>query len=301
MNAIYSFARSILKGSLVSLGLGKLIGGTSTIFYQLRNRLQNAQQLREKYQYFQQNYEINGRCASSLWDNFPSGIVSVFSMVLTNQCVRHEYVLIYTQDYFISAEISASKDCQNSCCLSKNLKLQPNQSLKECQKCKQKLSNAKSSACFQVMIWNARSGQQKQKIYDQYDQRFCSRVLDKLLLEENQISPNFIFPKLLKLWSLVFIVYHVSANQESQQKFYNLFLRNCKSFARSSFYFLQKKYDLDVIFESIFAIYYDTPGYLFEPIQAGVLNLTKSIQKSQNQKDIEQVLNYISEIINEQF
>lgn len=49
----------------------------------------------------------------SLWGKFPSGVASIFSQIFTNQCIRHEYILIYTEKYIISAEISKSKDCIN--------------------------------------------------------------------------------------------------------------------------------------------------------------------------------------------
>ncbi|KAL4468903.1 hypothetical protein ABPG72_009173 [Tetrahymena utriculariae] len=267
--------------------------------YPLQLYINNQRQLNNQYNRINQllsNQQILKiqRCASSLWDYFPSGIISFVSMIFTNQCVRHEYILIYTQNYVVSAEISSSKDCRNPNCLFKNKKLHPNSKPSRCKQCRQTLGNATQQACIQVMIYNATSHQQQQIIYEQYQTRYCSRVIGNFSFEDNTISQNFSFARLLMLWTLILIIYKVNANQEN---FYHLIRRNCKTFARSSFYFLQRNFNINTIFESIFALYIDTPGYFFEPFQGGLFILSKNFVLSKYQQEVQQIKNYIQQII----
>ncbi|KAL4480172.1 hypothetical protein ABPG74_020688 [Tetrahymena malaccensis] len=218
------------------------------------------------------------RCAQSLWDNFPSGVVSFFSMLIFNQCVRHEYLIIYTQNFVVSAEISSSKDCE--VCSFQNQSLQPNSQPQKCNCKKDK------GYCFQVMIWETQDQKQQNEIYKNYNKRAFSRVLKEFSVEKNNIAETFSFAKLLCLWTLTISIYQIQLNMQSTQqsikKFYNLQLRNCKTFARSSFYFLDKDFQKYKIFESIFGLYSDKPGYLFDPLQSGLIKVTEQALELSN-------------------
>ncbi|KAL4462132.1 hypothetical protein ABPG72_011598 [Tetrahymena utriculariae] len=205
------------------------------------------------------------RCAMSLWQYFPSGVVSFFSMLLTNKCARDEYLIIYTQNYVVSAEISRSKDCE--ACQFKNESLEPNFQPQECNCKKEK------DFCFQIMIWDAKSFDEQSKIFKKYNKRNFSRVLKRFSVEKNNIAEKFSFSKLLCLWTLIMCIYQAQDKNSSIQKINQSIVRNSNTFARSSFYFLDtaSNFKKSKIFESIFGLYCDKPGYLFDPIQSGVL------------------------------
>ncbi|KAL4462131.1 hypothetical protein ABPG72_011597 [Tetrahymena utriculariae] len=230
----------------------RVIASGITIGMKAKNTVNNLQE--NNFQYFRQiieNDEINQnplelylngtrRCAMSLWKYFPSGVASFFSMLFINQCVRHEYLIIYTQNYVISAEISRSKDCQT--CQFQNQTLEPNLQPQKC-RCKKK----------------------------KYNKRAFSRVLKCFSVEKKNIAEQFSFSKLLSLWTIIFSIYQARVKNNSFNKIYHLLVRNCKTFARSSFYFLDKDFQKYKIFESIFGLYSDKPGYLFDPLQSGVI------------------------------
>ncbi|KAL4462133.1 hypothetical protein ABPG72_011599 [Tetrahymena utriculariae] len=215
------------------------------------------------------------RCAMSLWKYFPSGVASFFSMLFMNQCVRHEYLIIYTQKYVISAEISRSKNCQT--CQFQNQSLEPNFQPQNCN------CNNKKGFCFQIMIWDAQNLDEQNSIYQRYNKRAFSRVLKCFSVEKNNIAEQFSFSKLLSLWKLIFNIYQARVKDNLLNKIYRLLVRNCKTFARSSLYFLDKDFQKSKIFESIFGLYSDKPGYLFDPIQSGVLCVAeKSLELLKN-------------------
>ncbi|EAR89484.1 transmembrane protein, putative (macronuclear) [Tetrahymena thermophila SB210] len=241
------------------------------------------------------------RMAQSLWRYFPSGIASIFTQALFNQCVRHEYILVHTQDFIISAEISKTKDCKNNGCFHQNLNLDQAAYKDSCDVCNQQNQIKSDGACFQVMIWKVRNKDQIAHIKQEYKKRSFSRILKKFSLKHQNIDDNFQINKLLLLWTIIIKVYQISSQDTSMTgKFYNIFTKNCKTFARANLYFLQKKLDVQKVFESIFGLFCDKPGYIFfdyisagvqASVELGLQNWNENFQT--NKKKLEDILKQI--------
>lgn len=177
------------------------------------------------------------RCASSLFSFIPSGIFTPISWFLLGQAIRHEYVIVHTDNYAMLIEIGgiSPNKCKNDCgTFFKILKV--TDKTRKNDKLEEKLTSEK---------WYTR----KMATITGSD---LAKIKFSQLLEA------------INLW--------ITIAKDGDDKKYSLAQRNCKSLARTIRYFVVAEPNFYDVIYSAFGLFSDKPGHVFIHLNAVALD-----------------------------
>ncbi|CAD8104019.1 unnamed protein product [Paramecium primaurelia] len=170
------------------------------------------------------------RCCQSVWQYFPSGIATIFTWAFTGQAMRHEFVIIDTQNHICCIELVKDRGDQQQ----------------EIQKL--------IFSIYGLETQDQRKLKRKQILQNRSFDRVLSSIKIKDQLYLSQI--NYFSNLLLICWRKIY------QNSSNTTSFLNLFYKMSKQYARSIYYFSQEEPDYDIVLQSIFGIFTDKPLYL---------------------------------------
>lgn len=162
------------------------------------------------------------RCCCSMTEWFPSGIFTVGSFLLFGTAVRHEYILVHTQNYVILIEVS---------------------------------KNEANDVIMKISIIKARNMLDKKFAENQLtNDKWHNRVLESF---ENQNLAELKFSQLN-----LYLNYLIGLIRVMKSSDYNILTKNCKMIARSLLYFCEKEMQINVVIQSNLGIFTDKLGFI---------------------------------------